>query len=249
MRSRSFYLHDGSFEGFITALSEASAGPAGEKEILCEEDFEGDLFISPVTVATDPAGAEEFLRAVKAKISPRALGRVYYAYLSEAREAGTLAHRYLALGFETGKNVDALHHDERVRAVRLLSRKVTCEAHRLKGLLRFRRIEGGLYYAPCEPDHNVAGLLAPHFAARLADRRWAIHDLRRGLAVLYDGREWSIASAERESAAASTEEETFYRGLWRLYFEKAAVPDRKNPERQRRFMPRRYWKHLTEMTR
>jgi probable DNA metabolism protein len=35
--------------------------------------------------------------------------------------------------------------------------------------------------------------------------------------------------------------------LWKEYFKKIASPQRRNPALQARNMPKRYWKHLTEV--
>jgi probable DNA metabolism protein len=34
--------------------------------------------------------------------------------------------------------------------------------------------------------------------------------------------------------------------LWRTYHRSITIENRKNPELQKRFMPTRYWKYLTE---
>mgnify|MGYP002569755837 CR=1 FL=1 len=43
------------------------------------------------------------------------------------------------------------------------------------------------------------------------------------------------------------EDERRFQLLWKSYFRALAIPQRTNERLQRRMMPRRYWKHLTEM--
>ena len=43
------------------------------------------------------------------------------------------------------------------------------------------------------------------------------------------------------------EDEREFQLLWKNYFRALAIPQRVNERQQRRMMPRRYWKHLTEM--
>ena len=43
------------------------------------------------------------------------------------------------------------------------------------------------------------------------------------------------------------EDERQFQLLWKNYFRALAIPQRINECQQRRMMPRRYWKHLTEM--
>ena len=37
-----------------------------------------------------------------------------------------------------------------------------------------------------------------------------------------------------------------YVDLWKCYFESTTIKERKNPKLQKRMMPLRYWKHLSE---
>ena len=43
------------------------------------------------------------------------------------------------------------------------------------------------------------------------------------------------------------EDERQFQLLWKNYFRALAIPQRINERQQRRMMPRRYWKHLTDM--
>ena len=46
---------------------------------------------------------------------------------------------------------------------------------------------------------------------------------------------------------ALAEDEATYRACWQTYTRHIALENRRNPRLQRQFMPRRYWRHLTEM--
>ena len=74
-----------------------------------------------------------------------------------------------------------------------------------------------------------------------------IHDLRRGLAAAWDGQTLHpVVGVPDNIDALLSRRETAFQGLWREYVQALAVPERRNPALQRRFMPRRYWKHLVE---
>ena len=45
--------------------------------------------------------------------------------------------------------------------------RVTLEAHKMQGFLRFVECDGGILYAPYSPDNNITDLLMHHFSARL----------------------------------------------------------------------------------
>ena len=73
------------------------------------------------------------------------------------------------------------------------------------------------------------------------------HDnLGRGKAALYALKEWRVAPFSLPGGISPSEEEKFYRDLWRRYFDSTAVSTRLNPRLQRQFLPKKYWKHLPE---
>jgi len=128
-----------------------------------------------------------------------------------------------------------------------ISLKVAGERHRLMGLLRFQLLQKNIYYAAIEPDHNIVELLAPHFAARMSDQNWVIHDVRRDLAAIYNQEEWIATRFTLQQRLELAQEEDYYRELWKQYHQAISIKSRTNPRLQRQCMPQRYWKHLVEM--
>ncbi|MCW2278346.1 TIGR03915 family putative DNA repair protein [Heliophilum fasciatum] len=247
------YRYDGSFEGLLTAVFEAYRRREFPEQICSEEEASLGLFTEPVVITTDPAKAERVYRSIGERISPQALHHVTYAFLSElpGREDAVLG--YLRLGWQVGSAVDACLTEDAVAEVHRLSAKVRHERHRLLGLIRFRLLPGDVYYAPVSPDHQVVALLAPHFAERLADQRWVIHDLKRGLAVMYTARKWIVTDIGGTpwggadlSVQVVAEDEALFQQLWQGYFTNIAVEGRTNRKLQRRCMPKRYWPYLIE---
>jgi probable DNA metabolism protein len=134
-----------------------------------------------------------------------------------------------------------------VLPVHRLARRVGHEAHRLKGFVRFREVGERFWYAAVEPDHDVLGLIAPHFAERFRDQHWVIHDLRRNKGIVHDAdrRHWIEVEMERCSEPELSREEEMFQTLWRRYFTETAIAFRHNPRLQWNKVPRRYRRHLT----
>lgn len=240
------YVYDGSFEGLLTAIHEAYYRNEKPDKILSGLGFQENLLDRSVHIATDTEKAKKVYEAIRQKISPYALDNVFYVFLSELEGAGTWIYNYLRLGWKVGREVDLRLADDRVLIVHDISRKVRCERHRMLGLLRFELFEGGIYYASMEPDYNIAALLAPHFAKRLADQNWVIHDVRRNIAAVFNRTRWAVVEAAPTMQFMRDRNETEYQKLWRQYFKSIAISSRINPRLQRRFMPVRYWRHLVE---
>ncbi|MFW6028936.1 MAG: TIGR03915 family putative DNA repair protein, partial [Halanaerobiales bacterium] len=118
--------------------------------------------------------------------------------------------------------------------------------HLLLGFLRFRKMEQNFYYAPFEPDYNIITLLAPHFAKRLSDQQWILHDRKRDIAIIFNKKEWILSEFNHSFELTQSREESFYQSLWQSFYDNITIKNRKNPRVQKQFMPKRYWKYLIE---
>lgn len=240
------YVYDGSFEGLMTAIYEAYYLRQEPDAIVPKYEFKEELFSSMVHIETELEKAKKVITSIKDKLSPSVLLEVFYVFLSEKEGSSTLIYQYLKMSWQAGGNISGNLSDNLVRKINQICQQVKLERHRMLGLLRFRLVAGDIYYATMEPDNNILALIAPHFVRRLADQNWIIHDLSRGLAALYNQKDWVVTTTERPLELVEQEKEEFYQELWREYFTRVAVEGRINPRLQRQFMPTRYWKHLIE---
>jgi probable DNA metabolism protein len=241
------YVYDGSFEGILTAVFEAYVRRERPALILPAQNLATNLLDRYEDIVTAQEKCDKIVQAIRTKISEDALHQVSQVYLADFNDPGTLIYNYLRLGFRLGAEVDNHLHESCVFDVHAVSRKVSREVHRFEGLLRFVKTEWGIYYAKLEPDHNIAALLAPHFAARLSDQNWIIHDTKRGIAVLFNRQEWIITDNLPEALTNLADSEALVQDIWRQYFQSIAIAERKNSKLQKNLMPTRYWKNLTEI--
>lgn len=123
--------------------------------------------------------------------------------------------------------------------------KVTGEAHKLKGFLRFMECAGGVLYAPYSPDNDITDLLMLHFAERLKSEKFIIHDLKRQIAGIYNGRDWIVGYADRADVCLSENEKAF-ENLWQKYYKAVNIEERPHEKQMKGYMPVRYWKFLPE---
>ncbi|NLO82965.1 MAG: DNA metabolism protein [Clostridiales bacterium] len=240
------YIYDGSFEGLLTAIYEAYSRHEQPEKILKGNCLQDSLFVKYVFIETDEQKARTVYDAVKQKISPDAAKNILYAFLSENKEAGTAIYQYLKLGWRMGKRVDSAIADPWVFKVHSLRRKVSGEAGRMLGLIRFQLLSSGVYYASIEPDHNILGIIAHHFKQRIPGQDWIIHDVKRALAAIYHDNQYFIVPFEFNGPLPLDQSEMDYQNLWKEYFKDIAIKSRINPKLQRQNMPLRYWKHLIE---
>lgn len=238
------YLYDGSFEGLLTCIynhyyiKKASG-------IYVKGQYQSDFLSVCKEITTDLKKSEKVYHAIKTKISSQSLKNAYYLFLSNYHEKENLILSYLIRAFKMGPSIDEHHSDPMIHQVHLISRKVSLEAHRFLGLLRFSDLNGTLY-SIIEPDHDILVLLGDHFTDRLKNQNFIIHDKRRKKALWSKQGEWLISFYELNDGFISQKEQT-YEKLWKHYYNHIAVEGRENDRLRKQYMPARYWKHLTEL--
>ncbi len=239
------YLYDGSWEGALTAFYHACKAKEPCPRICCED--EGSLFGEYIRIHADERIAEEIAAAVVQKISRNALYRAGLLYLSECADFATVMYRYLLLGFSMGQNVDNFQSHEAVRSAHAISRKVCHEAHRFMGITRFESTSQGILYAAIEPSHNIVPMIASHFQNRLGSDSWVIHDVLRGIAALSSQGRYQLVPFTVEYKPQTSEDERFFKALWRRYYRTVAISQKQNQKLRNRYIPPRYFSHLTEL--
>ena len=137
--------------------------------------------------------------------------------------------------------------DPDVRAVLEAAYKVWHETNRLMGLLRFCPDQDGVYIAHCEPDHCTLPGLGSHFRERFGETPWAIIDEKRRLCMRCSGESLDFFYIDNNPAFLKNPPDGEWENLWRHYHKTINNESRNNPDLQRRFMPQRYWKYLTEL--
>ncbi|HOZ49632.1 MAG TPA: TIGR03915 family putative DNA repair protein [Candidatus Hydrogenedentes bacterium] len=243
------YAYDGSFEGLMTAfqaaLDEGVASPTFEAAMAGRDGWLLD--IEPVE--TDAEAAQDLCRRLRSAGGVDTLRCLIYAYLADTERLEHAMFEFARLTLDHGCSVAAWRHNDAVAEVQRWADKVSREVHRFAGLLRFKKLRDGAFYAAYAPDHNITQPLARHFRERLRAQRWVIHDRKRDIAVAWDGdRLRQVVETPADIDALLADDERDYQRLWRLFAETIAIRNRANPRLQRQFMPQRYWAYLPEMT-
>ncbi|WP_158269749.1 TIGR03915 family putative DNA repair protein [Desulfonatronum sp. SC1] len=240
------FSYDNSFDGLLCAF--AAADGEGLERCGFQVGVGGRPRLWPPTpVPVHAQTAAQFLERLRQAGGEGTVQHVMYVFLAEVKDTEQPLYEFARLTLRAGRNVLGMRTNAAVRRVVDWKAKVGKEAHRVTGLLRFMELQDGTLYARFEPDHNVLPFVTPHFQRRFPRENWVIHDLRRGLAVAWDGQTLHpVVGVPDNVDALLSQREIAFQDLWREYVQSLAVPERRNPALQRRFMPRRYWKHLVE---
>lgn len=250
------FTYDKTFEGVLTAVFDAYFRKQFPDEIVGEDD-PLPLFCEQVhRVGTDRVRAERVWNALQKKLSRFALQSLLYVWMSELPEAASLLFRYIRKTVDAPRSIEKNFGDADVLEVFKIEKKVASERMNLLQFVRFQKARDGTYFSALEPLYNVLPLTIAHFKDRFSDQKWLLYDIRRQFGYYYDLKEVrEVTFEDTESAFLKTgrlseeqmdEEELLYRRLWKEYFETVAIKSRLNPRKQRKDMPVRFWKYLTE---
>ncbi len=168
---------------------------------------------------------------------------------SDPNRFGLMYRMLWRLTHEPGLRHDPLDAD-RVKAQHL-AQAVRRDMHKMKAFVRFRTVQddtfrsrpedGLLHVAWFEPEHHIVEAIAPFFARRFTQMRWAIMTPERSV-------QWDGAKAKFGPGASKSDAPPPDAGeqLWLTYYQHIFNPARLKLKMMQKEMPRRYWHNLPE---
>ncbi|MCL2189591.1 MAG: TIGR03915 family putative DNA repair protein [Defluviitaleaceae bacterium] len=240
-------VFDGTFEGFLCVVYAFYYEGITPLSIQTADALQPSLMQEEFFIVTNNDNACKVEKAIRKKISHDAYYTVAYAFLSSADDRFMCMLHYIVYGFKMGHRVDDhLHHDFILR-VHKCAREVGREAHLLKGFCRFAETAQGILYCAVTPIHHVLMPLAEHFADRMMEQSWVIHDKRHNKAVVYNGESCVFVDVTPNTVPPIyAENEAQIQELWTSYFNTAAITARKNPKLHRNMLPMRFRGDMVE---
>lgn len=236
------FVTDGSSDSFFTAVFDAYN--CRDSLITSSNDVQMTFDSEIISVQSDP----EKSRRVQSGISrcdKGAIGDILLVLRSSDGLKEQTALEYVRRLMERKSPIDRAYNLPEVILFNETKEKVTGELHKMKGFLRFMESSSGAIYAPYSPDNDITELLMPHFAERFKNQRFVIHDVKRKLAGMYDGRE-CITAYVGEAEIYLSEYELVFQTLWKKYYRAVNIESRPHEKQMKGYMPVRYWKFLPE---
>lgn len=249
------FQYDRTFDGMLTVVFDAYARRSFP-QVIQGTDEPLPLFYDEVhPVITDEAKADRVWKALEKKLSKDALSCLTVSYLSELPELDLHLFRYICKNIDSPVSLENNLADDDILFVTNTFRKVLYERLRMMLFIRFQKAADGTYFGIMEPQYNVLPLAIAHFKDRFADQPFVLYDKRRHYGYYYDQHEVTQVTFDESlphfvtgklDESLMAEDEKLFQELWRTYFKAVCIRDRLNPRKQRKDMPVRYWKYLTE---
>ena len=197
----------------------------------------------------------KYYLSIEKKLSKDALSCLTVSYLSELPELDLHLFRYICKNIDSPVSLENNLADDDILFVTNTFRKVLYERLRMMQFIRFQKAADGTYFGIMEPQYNVLPLAIAHFKGRFADQPFVLYDKRRHYGYYYDQHEVTQVTFDESlphfvtgklDESLMADDEKLFQELWRTYFKAVCIRDRLNPRKQRKDMPVRYWKYLTE---
>lgn len=240
------FLTDKTLSGILSALYFSFTENVIPDDVK-EKDFASRSFTDEYITVEPFVSGENRVRSALIKYGGvRTVNAAKICLLSCEEKAAKFAFDFLYLTLLRRKCVIEDLSEKTVTDFLYAVNKVLTERHRFTGFIRFKETESGILYAPFTPDNDVTALLMPHFIRRLSYRPFVIHDLKRGVVGISDGRSYKTVKTDAVAAVNLSQDEKEWENLFKSYYKSVNIKERKNLKQQDNFMPRRYRKNLPE---
>jgi probable DNA metabolism protein len=247
------YTYDCSFEGLLTCVFDSFYRTEVPLRIQAGEDVI-PLFWENFNVITDPKKADRVITGLKKLLSPSALRMLFVCFLSESSRTDWMIFNYIRKTFQAKASIELNFADRDVLELSKIYKKVGREAERMRQFIRFQKTKDDIFFAYIEPLYNVLPLTVDFFEDRFADQQWIIYDAKREYGYYYNlekteevrFNQFVLPSSGKLAPEQLDADELDFRQLWKDYLQSVTIKERVNLKLQRQFMPKRFWKHLTE---
>jgi probable DNA metabolism protein len=248
------FSYDGTFPGLLSVIFYAYERKDWPEGII-RPGKTGLLFGETIFVNTDEVNATRVWEGVKRVGGILTCEQLFHAFLSLDDDVEMIIVRYTKELFSKNSCIATNFANDSVLRVSQLEKKVMREAQRMVMFIRFEQAVDGTWFAPITPKYDVLPLVTGHFRLRFTDQPWLIYDTKRGYGFFFDtllleqitfeNPAFNVMSGQLNKDVTHVDEDK-WQEMWKIYFKQIAIRERTNLKCQQNFMPKRFWKYLTE---
>lgn len=245
-RTNIAYLYDGTLNGFFCCVFESYDQKELPAMVLDERD--GNMTLLPVKrIYTNPERAERVEKSIRSRISQETYDFVDKAFMTCLPEREMHLLKFLRAGFRVGGSILSMTTNDVVYPLYKAVSHLEREAHLYHGFVRFKSLNGALV-SVIEPKNRVLKILAPHFCDRFQMETFMIYDKTHEEALIYQNGRHEILPLRAPDLEKAYETVEYFSGLWKSYYKAVGIKERENPKCRMSHMPKRYWKHMPELS-
>jgi len=240
------YIYNGNFINLINLIFYLLKNKITPNNIK-DTNYSSNLFEECIFLAIE--NNEKILNDIVKNFGNYAFQSIYYVFLSTDENKELIIYYFLLNALKYRNKITFMRNLKCVSRTLQIAAYVIHENHKMKGFTRFKELENKVLYAEIAPTNDILNLLSNHFQKRLKNEYWIIKDVKRKIVSIYDKKKYFIISEENftmDSLILSRKEEQI-EYLWQIFYKTIGIEERKNERCRRNFMPKKYWKYITEM--
>lgn len=197
----------------------------------------------------DLADNDDIFNIVFKNVGKNIFKIMYYVFLSENDNKELVIYYFYLNALKYKNNVIYMRNLKCVNEALRISQYVSRENHKYKGFVRFKELNNNIFYSEIEPVNNILEILSNHFKKRLKNEFWIIKDVKRNIVSLYDKKDVVLVDSNNFQLYSDeiSNQENLFKDLWIEFYNTIGIDARKNDRCRMNFMPKRYWKYITEM--
>lgn len=238
------YFYDGTFHGYLSTIFQIYFQKKEPTQILKERDSDGILG-EYIFIETIEKEVKRVKKGIEEKLGSRSFYELKLLFLSEIKEFEMIGYRFLKVCFKNPLEKENLGNID-IKNFKIIVRRVLNERHKMLGFVRFEKVEDGFFFSQINPDFNQLPIIAEEFIERLRDEKFIIYDKKRGLSFFYENGVTFLTYASIDQEIKIDKEECAIRDLWKLFFKKIAIKERKNILLQNSKIPAKYRDNILE---
>ena len=240
------FLIDDNINGILSALFISFTENIMPDSIENKKIFQPKIGAVAIPIISDQKNAERVKTALFKYAGDDIIALIKVCLKSCSPHALTVAFNYAHLILKERRDISNMLGEKIVSDFSYTVQKVLHERHIITGFLRFSESERGVLYARYSPDNDITDLIAPHFLRRLGDIPFIIHDLKRNVICISNGRAIKTMQTTLPPTFTPSENEKATNELWKKYYDQINIKERKNLRQQTNFFPHRYRKYAFE---
>lgn len=248
------YIYDKSFEGLLSAVFDIYSRRESPECLSGAGEPLPMFTTSTHDVVTSAENSARVWQGLEKRTDKYICNMLTHAWLSEEPGADNLILRYLRKVFDTRNGAALNFADNNILETKKLAHKVSHEAERLRQFIRFQKASDGTYFAAVSPQYNALPLVVNFFRDRFGDQKWIIYDTQRHYGYSYDLKEVKEIYIDDDADISGSSlpeqmtdtQDALFQNMWRSYYKALTIKERINLKQQKRCMPVRYWKYMTE---
>ncbi len=240
------FLIDKSIDGILSALYVSFTEKIIPDEVEERNVFQPQIDAVTINIITNSNHSERVKKALFKYGGNDIIALMKICLKSNDPKCLLYTFNYGYLTLQERKDVSTHLGNKMVSDFSFTLQKVLHERHIMTGFLRFKESAGGVLYAQYSPDNDITDLLAPHFLRRLGHSPFIIHDLKRNVLCISNGKAIKTTHTTLAPNFSPSENEETLNELWKRYYKEINIKERKNLRQQDHFIPRRYRKYAFE---